>query len=76
VPQSDYYALVYLRGCGELIQQGDIEVDESDPDVLTVTVRVFKPEKAEVTGPLHLLPVDDPRHRCVQGLCDDHAGPS
>lgn len=44
---SDYYALVYLRGCGELIQQGDIEVDESDPEVLTVTVRVYKPEMAE-----------------------------
>jgi hypothetical protein len=25
---------------------------------------------------MHLatLPLDDPRHRCVQGLCDDHAG--
>lgn len=40
---SDYYALVYLRGCGELIQAEDIEVDESDPEVLTVTVRVLRP---------------------------------
>lgn len=44
---SDYYALVYLRGCGELIQQGDIQVDESDPEVLTFTIRVFRPEMAE-----------------------------
>jgi hypothetical protein len=41
---NEYYALVYLRGCGELIQSGGIEVDESDPEVLTVTVRVLRPD--------------------------------
>lgn len=44
MPASEYYALVYLRGCGELIQTGDIKVDESDPEVLTVTVRVLRPD--------------------------------
>ena len=39
-----YYALVYLEGCGELIQTGDIEVveDKGDPGVLVVTVRVLR----------------------------------
>jgi len=27
------------------------------------------------TRPAYDYPLDDPRHRCVQGLCDDHAGP-
>ena len=30
-------------------------------------------EEPEV--PLYDLPLDDPRHRCAQGLCNDHAGP-
>lgn len=29
----------------------------------------------ESPGPTYNLPVDDPRHRCIQGLCDEHAGP-
>lgn len=29
-----------------------------------------------LTRPAYDLPLDDPRHRCVQGLCDDHAGKS
>ncbi|MCW2930012.1 MAG: hypothetical protein JWM19_974 [Actinomycetia bacterium] len=24
--------------------------------------------------PAYLRPLDDPCHRCVQGLCNDHAG--
>jgi hypothetical protein len=42
---DEYYALVYLRGCGEMIQQGDIEVDDSDPEVVTITVRVIRHER-------------------------------
>lgn len=26
--------------------------------------------------PAYDLPLDDPAHKCVQGLCDDHAGPA
>lgn len=37
-------------------------------------------ERGEVVPLLPLeaasLPVTDPRHRCVQGVCDDHAGPA
>jgi hypothetical protein len=29
-----------------------------------------------LTRPAYDYPLDDPRHRCVQGLCDDHAGPT
>jgi hypothetical protein len=39
---DEYYAEVYLRGCGELVQQGMI-VDDSDPAVVIVTVYALKP---------------------------------
>jgi hypothetical protein len=39
---SDYYADVYLRGCGELVKQST-EVDDSDPEIVVITVRAYKP---------------------------------
>ena len=39
---DEYYAEVYLRGCGELIQQ-NVQVDDSDPEIVVVTIRAYKP---------------------------------
>lgn len=39
---SDYYADVYKTGCGELVQES-CEVDESDPDIVVLTIRAYKP---------------------------------
>lgn len=39
---DEYYALVYLRGCGELVQQGTV-VDDSDPAVVILTIYALKP---------------------------------
>lgn len=46
--ENEYYALVYLRGCGELIQQR-VLVDDSDPEIVVITVHAHKPERAEET---------------------------
>jgi hypothetical protein len=39
---DEYYAEVYLRGCGELAQQ-DVQVDDSDPEVVVLVIRAYKP---------------------------------
>jgi hypothetical protein len=41
-----YYAVPYLRGCGELIVE-HTTVDESEPGFVTITVTAYVPEKAE-----------------------------
>lgn len=39
---DEYYAEVYLRGCGELVQQ-DITVDDNDPEIVVIIIRAYKP---------------------------------
>lgn len=39
---NEYYAEVYLRGCGELVQEA-VFVDDSDPEIVVITVRALKP---------------------------------
>jgi len=39
---NKYSVLVYLDGCGELIVH-DVTVDDSDPEIATLTVQVIKP---------------------------------
>jgi hypothetical protein len=48
---------------------GDVRAAASQPDYRTLE----HADWAEAMR-LALLPPGDPRHRCVQGLCDDHAG--
>jgi hypothetical protein len=39
---DEYYAEVYLRGCGELVQR-DVQVDDSDPEFVVLVIRAYKP---------------------------------
>lgn len=47
-------------------------VEHQDPSVLLIRVqnalRVAR-------RPSYDYPLTDPRHKCIQGVCDDHAGP-
>lgn len=43
---DQYYAVPYLRGCGELIVE-HMSVDESQPGFVIITVTAYVPEKAD-----------------------------
>jgi hypothetical protein len=70
----DYWratALVYVIRAGR--KPGNSEADDLRKAYTFLGERLdqlAEPKKM----PAHEYPLDDPRHRCVQGLCDDHAG--
>lgn len=52
---------------------GSLYILEESPPPPLPTMLPSERKRLDVM-PAYNRPLDDPRHRCVQGLCDDHAG--
>lgn len=66
------------RACQEIIddppEPGRYRAWMDEGGILTLDLLPL-PEQPLPARPAYDYPLNDPRHRCVQGVCDDHAGP-